>query len=440
MSDESFVMKEEQRRPATQRPGEAPGNGRTESRNAKSFRISKREVYNAWQRVRRKGGAGGVDGVTLEDFERNLKNNLYAVWNRMSSGSYIPRPVRRVEIPKGNGKKRPLGIPTVRDRIAQEVVRARLEKVLDPLFHEESYGFRPGRTPQAAIASCRERCLRLDWVVDVDIEQFFDTISHDLLMKAVERHCPEKWMTLYIQRWLKAGVETREGTRPSERGTPQGGVISPLLANLFLHYAFDMWIGRTYPDVAFERYADDIVIHCRSEAESYVIRNALESRFTEVGLRLHPEKTRIIYCKDSKRRKDYEHVAFTFLGYSFQPRPAKSKHREKRFTGFLPAAGVKAKAQLRSKLKAIKLFRNTSLSTVEFASRLNQITRGWLNYFTVFYRSGVDDVIFWLDYRLSGWLIKKMRLNRRKAVCIWQRIARQKPALFAHWKFRTFQG
>jgi RNA-directed DNA polymerase len=254
-------MVEERRRPAVQQSEASTSNGRNKSQIAKPFRISKQEVVAAWERVRNNGGAAGVDKQTIGLFENDLKNNLYAVWNRMSSGSYFPEPVRRVEIPKGDGKLRPLGIPTVKDRIAQEIVRARLEVKLETVFDPDSYGFRPGRSALDAVGVCRKRCFEFKWVVDVDIEKFFDTIDHEKMMKAVRFHCggePEqKWMILYIERWLKAGVLKDGELQPTVRGTPQGGVISPLLANLYLHYAIDEWMNRTYPECPFERYADD---------------------------------------------------------------------------------------------------------------------------------------------------------------------------------------
>ncbi len=264
-SVESFVMEEERRHPPVLCSGESTGDGMSKPQNTKPFCITKHEVYNAWKNVRRNRGAAGIDNQTIEEFESDLGKNLYPLWNRMASGSYFPKPVRRVEIPKPDGKKRPLGIPTVRDRIAQEVVRARPEPILEAKFHKDSYGFRPNRTTIMALARCRERCFEFDWVVDVDIEKFFDTIDHEKLMKAVKKHCPEKWMVLYIERWLEAGVMLDGVVQKTEKGTPQGGVISPLLANLFLHYTFDNWMAMKYPTTPFERYADDIVIHCCSE-------------------------------------------------------------------------------------------------------------------------------------------------------------------------------
>ena len=406
-------MEEERRSSAVQQSGESTGNGRNKPEIAKPFCIHKQEVMAAWKHVRNNGGAEGIDEMTLEDFGKDLKRNLYTVWNRLSSGSYFPDPVRRVEIPKGGGKLRPLGIPTVRDRIAQQVVRARLEPVVEPLFHKDSYGFRPKRSTIDAVGVCRERCFKYGWVVDVDIEKFFDTLNHELLMKAVKKHCREKWMVLYIERWLKAGVMIEGEVYDTETGTPQGGVISPLLANLYLHYAFDLWMQREYPHNPFERYADDMVIHCKSEREAQAVREALDKRMTEVGLKLHPEKTRIVFCPTSRRTQKYENVSFTFLGYTFKPRSAQSKSGE-RFTSFLPAVSTKAKSKFRANLKKRKLFRNTTLSLDELAGKLNPIVRGWLAH--------------------------KRKISRRQAIWIFKKIYALRPKFFAHWTFFEFQG
>lgn len=286
----------------------------------KSHHIPKRLVWDAWLKVKKNGGAAGVDGVTIEQFEERLKDNLYRLWNRMSSGSYFPGPVRAVEIPKKGGT-RVLGIPNVVDRVAQTVAALALEPAVERVFHEDSYGYRPGRSPLDAVAVCRKRCWEKDWVVDLDVKAFFDTVSWDLVLKAVARHTDQKWVLLYVERWLKAPMRMPEGTLTERiQGTPQGGPISPLLANLFLHYGFDLWIAREFPGVQFERFADDAVIHCVTERQAWEVRNSIGRRFAEVGLRLHPEKTKIVYCRDSRRRRNYPVVSFTFCGYAFRPR------------------------------------------------------------------------------------------------------------------------
>jgi len=294
----------------------------------KSFRISKWEVWRAWEKVRANKGAPGVDGCSIEEFEKDLKGNLYKIWNRMSSGSYFPPPVRAVEIPKlHGGGTRILGVPTVADRIAQTVVAARLEQVVEPKFHPDSYGYRPGRSALDAVGRCRERCYKTDWVVDLDIQKFFDSVPWDLMVKAVEANTDQRWVVLYVRRWLQAPLQRPDGTlQRRDRGTPQGSAVSPVLANLFLHYAFDAWLTREFPRVTFERYVDDAVVHCVSRRQAEQVADAIGSRMEAVGLRLHPTKTRIVYCKDANRRGSHEHTGFTFLGFDFRVRAAHSKH------------------------------------------------------------------------------------------------------------------
>ena len=304
---------------------------------AKSQPISKQLVWQAFKRVKTNKGAAGIDNESLQSFESNLQANLYKLWNRMTSGSYFPPSVLKVEIPKKDGGIRVLGIPTVADRIAQMVVKIQLEPQLEPIFHRDSYGYRPGRSAHDALAIARKRCWRRDWVIDLDIKGFFDNLDHELMMKAVNHHTKDKWVRLYIKRWLEAPMETASGERSSrEKGTPQGGVISPLLANLFMHYAFDHWLERMYPDIQFERYADDALIHCRSQYEAETLLEALKARLADCHLELHPVKTKIVYCKDDDRRGEYEKTSFDFLGYGFRPRRAKNRYG-KFFISFLPA-------------------------------------------------------------------------------------------------------
>ncbi|MCX4598883.1 group II intron reverse transcriptase/maturase [Streptomyces sp. NBC_01549] len=306
----------------------------------KSFEISKYVVWEAYLKVKANGGTAGVDGESIERFEADLRGSLYKLWNRLSSGSYFPPPVRMVEIPKpgGSGKVRVLGVPTVADRIAQTAAAMVLEPEVEPMFHPDSYGYRPGRSALDAVAACRERCWRTDWTVDIDIQGFFDNLDHDLVLKAVAHHTDQRWILLYVERWLKAPLRHKSGELVArDRGSPQGSAISPLLANLFMHYAFDTWMDRVFPGVRFERYCDDMVVHCRTEAEAHQVRQAIGQRLAECGgLRLHPDKTRIVYCKDGKRRGSYEHVSFTFLGYTFRSRKVRSRTGSY-FFGFNPA-------------------------------------------------------------------------------------------------------
>ena len=403
----------------------------------KAYAISREEVRTAWHRVRAKGGSGGVDGVNIEKFESNLDGNLYKLWNRMSSGSYHPKAVRRVEIPKGDGRSRPLGIPTILDRVAQEVVRARLEPVLEKFFHRDSYGYRPNKSAPLAVKTCRERCWKYDWVLDVDIQKFFDTIDHELMLKAVEKHSPERWMTIYIKRWLKAPVQDSDGrVEETKRGTPQGGVISPLLANLYLHYAFDHWMGRSFPGVEFERYADDIVIHCVSKEQTEQVKQALISRLEECNLELHPEKTKVVYCKDTARNGVYTTKKFTFLGYTFQPRRAQNGRTKKLFNRFLPALSTESGKKFRTSLKQSQIFRMRHLDLEELANQLNPRVRGWYCYFSHFYKSSLNRMSDWLDESIVRWLRKKFKLNCGRAFQLLRRLARQRPKLFVHWQYR----
>jgi RNA-directed DNA polymerase len=305
---------------------------------AKPFDISKQVVVEAWKRVKSNKGSAGIDGQTVEDFEENLKDNLYKIWNRMSSGSYFPPAVKTVEIPKQGGGQRALGIPTVSDRIAQMVVKIHFEPEVEPIFHKDSYGYRPNKSAIEAVGVARQRCWRYDWLVDMDVRKCFNSISHELLMRAVRKHTQCKWVLLYIERWLKGAVQQTDGTLSyGEIGIPQGSVISPILANLFLHYAFDQWMARNYPAIPFERYADDAVVHCKSEAQAQMIKRAIEKRLAECGMELHPEKTKIVYCKDDDRRGNYPNEKFDFLGFTFQARRSKNR-RGKHFINFSPAA------------------------------------------------------------------------------------------------------
>lgn len=407
----------------------------TTPRGAKPNTISKREVYSAWLKVKANRGSPGADDISLEQYETKLAKNLYKLWNRMSSGSYFPQAIKRVEIPKKDGGVRPLGIPTVSDRVAQEVVRARLDPELEKIFHEDSYGYRRGKSALDAVGVCRERNWRYDWVVDVDIKKFFDTIDHELLMKAVRKHAKEQWEVLYIERWLKAPILHKDGKEEgSSKGTPQGGVISPLLANLYLHYAFDLWMKRTYPEVKFERYADDMVIHVRSEKQAQELKEALSRRLADCGLELHPEKTRVAYCKDKDRKKDYPHVSYTFLGYTFKPRKIIRKDRKKASTSFLPAASTTAKKHLRMKLRQLRIAERTQCSPTEFADKLNPILRGWLNYFSRYYRSSLDMLIYDVEQKILRWIMKKYRIRITAAVRHLERWKLSTPKQFVHWQ------
>jgi group II intron reverse transcriptase/maturase len=373
----------------------------------KSHDISKWLVWDAWLKVKRNGGAAGVDGVTIDQFEECLKDNLHKLWNRMSSGSYFPGPVRAVEIPKKGGT-RVLGIPNVVDRVAQTVAVLALEPAVEKVFHEDSYGYRPGRSPQDAVGVCRKRCWEKDWIVDLDVKAFFDTVSWDLALKAVARHTDQKWVLLYVERWLKAPMRMPDGTLTDRtQGTPQGGPISPLLANLFLHYGFDLWMAREYPGVRFERFADDAVIHCVTERQAWEVRNAIGRRFADIGLSLHPDKTKVVYCKDDRRRRDYPAVSFTFCGYAFRPRKAFNKVEGRAFTRFLPAVDPGKLAVMSRKVTSWKMHRRTTLTLNDLAREVNPVLRGWLAYFTAFYPSNVIPLLGRVDRHLMHWARRK---------------------------------
>ena len=404
---------------------------------AKPFSISKQVVWKAFERVKKNKGTCGIDEVSIRDFEKCLKDNLYKLWNRMSSGSYVPPPVRLVEIPKKSGGKRPLGIPTVMDRIAQMVVKVYLEPKVEPYFHPDSYGYRPNKSAIQAVGVARRRCWRYDWVLDVDIKDFFESLDHELLMKALRKHTDSKWMLLYVERWLKAPVQTEEGKlMDRSRGTPQGGVISPLLANLFLHYAFDAWMRRYYPQVSFERYADDLVIHLKTEQDAAELREAIRIRFKACGLELHPEKTKIVYCKDDARPDDYPGITFDFLGYTFRPRT--SRRQGGTFcVNFSPAVSREATTRMTRAMRKWRLHLRSDLSLEEIAGRVNPVTRGWINYYGRYYKTQMLPVFQHLNRTLSRWVSRKYKRfrRRRRAAWLWlENVANHDPRLFAHWE------
>ena len=405
----------------------------------KSFNISKSEVWNAYLAVKANKGSAGIDKQTIEDFDLNLKNNLYKIWNRLSSGSYFPPPVRRVEIPKSNGKLRPLGIPTVSDRIAQMVVKNRLEPIVEPTFHNDSYGYRPGKSALDAIAQAQQRCWRDDWVLDMDIKGFFDALDHKLVMLAVSRFTKCKWIALYVERWLKADVILPNGELVQrEQGTPQGGVISPLLANIFLHLVFDKWMQDEFPCIHFERYADDIVVHCRSYKQLKFIESRIISRFTQCKLELCSEKTKIVYCKDTKRTEEYPEQSFDFLGYTFRPRSVRNNRDGQFFVSLSPAVSRKALKAMRLKTKQHPMIKGCySKNVEELAKAINPMIQGWINYYSKFGKSSMSTIYDYINGKLLKWAMRKYKTlqRRKKRAGKWLReLYSQKPSLFAHWR------
>jgi len=366
-----------------------------------------------------------------------LKDNLYKIWNRMSSGSYFPPPVRLVEIGKKGGGQRRLGVPTVADRIAQMVAKMYFEPEIEGIFHPDSYGYRPNKSALDAVGMARKRCWRYDWALDLDIKSFFDNISHELLMRAVGKHTQCKWLLLYIERWLKAPMQLADGTLISrDKGSPQGSVISPLLSNLFLHYAFDEWMRRNHKDIPFERYADDILVHCKSERQARWIKLVIESRLAECQLELHPEKTKIVYCKDQTRRGNYPNEKFDFLGFTFRARTAVGRNGTF-FVSFLPAVSDQAAKSIRAKIRSWQIHRSSDKSLKDLAGILNPQIQGWINYYGRFYKSALSPIFKQLNRSLQRWAMrkyKKLRGRKRRAYHWLGRIAKQMRYLFAHWR------
>jgi RNA-directed DNA polymerase len=404
---------------------------------AKPFSISKRMVWNAYKRVKANQGAAGVDEESLADFERDLTNNLYKLWNRLASGSYMPPPVRMVLIPKHDGGQRGLGIPTVSDRIAQTVVAMVLEPLLEPYFHPDSYGYRPGKSAQQALGMARQRCWRFDWVLDLDIKGFFDNLDHTLLLRALRKHTACPWVLLYVARWLQAPVQDQEGTLLQRgQGVPQGGCISPVLANLFLHYAFDAWMQREYPAIPFERYADDILVHCTSEGQAHELKARIAQRLAQCSLELHPTKTQIVYCKDADRQGTYAQERFDFLGYTFRPRRSRNRWG-KYFINFTPAVSARATKAMRQTIRSWRLHLRSDKTLDDLAHMFNPILRGWVNYYGQYYKSALYATFRVLDRILVRWAMrkyKKLKGHQRRATHWLGRIARRQPRLFVHWQ------
>ena len=402
----------------------------------KPFSISKQVVWEAYRRVKAKQGAAGVDGQSIKDFEAGLKDNLYKIWNRMCSGSYFPPPVRTVGIAKSDGRQRKLGIPTVSDRVAQMVVKMYLEPDVEPNFHPDSYGYIRGRSALDAVGVVRKRCWKYNWVIDLDIKGFFDNIDHDLMLHAVKKHTASKWMLLYIERWLKAPAQLENGSLVERKmGTPQGGVISPLLANIFLHHAFDEWMRLDHPSIRFARYADDIVVHCRSEAQAQFMLRAIKRRLARCKLQLHPDKTKIVYCKDDRRPGNYEHESFDFLGYSFRPRGCKGHDY---FVGFTPAVSKPAIKAMSATIKGWKLQLWSSSSLEDIARRINPVVRGWSNYYGRFYKSAMRPILRQLQHALARWAMRKYKRLKGhwlRAIHWVNRIMRRDRKLFVSWEF-----
>ena len=397
--------------------------------------VTETMVQLAFKRVKKNRGSAGIDNESIEDFELHLEDNLYKIWNRMASGSYFPPAVKEVEIPKEDGKMRKLGIPTVGDRVAQTVVKDYIEPRLEAIFSPSSYGYRPNRNCHQALTQVRQNCWKTDWAIDLDIKGFFDNIDHELLMLSIDKLVPEKWIKMYIKRWLEMPIVTVKGeTKYREgKGTPQGGVISPLLANVFLHYVFDKWMQINYPAIKFARYADDVIVHCPTKETAEAVLKAIEGRMHQCKLELHPQKTKIVYCKDTHRKGDNEHIQFNFLGYTFQPRETLS--RRGIFISFDCAISKAKQTKIKDAIRSTRLQRASNATIREIAQALNPMIQGWLNYYGKFRKSAMRGVFYSLNERLAHWVHNKYKsINWRQSFEWIRRQIKLTPTMFAHWK------
>ena len=413
--------------------------GGTEMKKTKPFTIGKLEVMNAYNKVKANKGSGGVDQVSLQDFELDKANHLYKLWNQMSSGSYMPCAVKLVEIPKKGGGKRPLGIPTIVDRVGQTVVKDLLEEDMDKIFHEDSYGYRPNKSAHQAVEQARKRCWKYNWVIDMDIRGYFDNIPHELLMKAVRKHTEIKWVLLYIERWLVAPLQLEDGTIMARtKGVPQGSVIGPLLANLYLHYVMDKWLSRNYPECPFERYADDSVIHCQNKLKADKVLSELEARLKECGLEMHPDKTQIVYCKDSNRNERQPYKEFDFLGFTFRPRQAQNSNRKETFTNWLPSVSNKSMRSMTEKMRGWTIMRVAWCQIEDIAKAINPVLKGWINYYGKFYSAKLRSFMNNINVMIAQWArrkYKKLRVSFIKSIRWLKGLSVRNPSLFAHWQF-----
>ena len=410
----------------------------TEFRGAKSQPISKRQVWEAWKHVRRGGEATGVDGLTMDAIEANPRRYLYPLWNRLASGSYMPPPVREKRIPKGDGKERSLGIPTILDRVAQQVIRAELEEVVEPVFHPDSYGYRPGRGAHDALGRCNSRCGKQWYVIDLDIRAFFDTIDHRKMLSLLSKHTDKRHIQLYCKRWLEAALMKEDGTLvPRDRGTPQGGVISPVLANLYLHEVFDQWMLSTAPRVEFERYADDIVVHVSSREQAQELLGRIRDRLKEFSLELSENKTKIVYCWKGSRPPDKGEGcdrSFVFLGFTFRPRYMVRPDKRARLWIFSAGMSRKSEKRINASLSELRIHRWQSLTLADVSRILSPKIRGVLGYFSLYGKSLMNGLWWGLNVRLVKWARRKFKLPTFGAAYVRiQRICRKMPHLFPHW-------
>jgi len=408
----------------------------------KSQPIEKRQVWEAFKKVRSNKGASGVDNVSIQEVSARPMKYLYPVWNRLASGSYFPQPVREVAIPKADGRIRKLGIPTVQDRTAQMVIREELEQIVDKQFSKNSFGYRPNKSVHQAIIQCRKNCMEMDWVIDLDIKSFFDEIDHDLMLKALGHFTKARHIHLYVKRWLEASVQRKDGKiYPRSKGTPQGGVISPLLANIFLHIVFDKWIEKHHPQVKFERYADDIIIHCQNFKQAMRTLEAVKARFKQCKLQIKKGKSNIVYCKRNQKKHPpfkVHYVTFDFLGFTFKPRMVKGYFGNFHL-GFTPSISRKSQKRINQILFKLKLHRMVHLRLPDLANIIADKVRGWIYYYGKVRMSELHYVFRFLNMRLAKWVRNKYRRFRRKHWFFaykWLReTAKHYPNLFVHWQY-----
>lgn len=409
----------------------------------KSYPITKEQVWEAFKLVKGKRGAAGVDGKDIQQIAGNPKKYLYPVWNRLASGSYFPPAVKQVEIPKGDGGVRRLGVPTVTDRVAQMVIARELETIVEQHFVDSSFGYRPNRNAHQAVEQAKRNCWQCSHVIDMDIKGFFDNIDHGLMIRALRHFTKEKHIITYVKRWLKAPVQLKDGTKIQnlEKGTPQGGVISPVLANIFLHVAFDKWMENHFPNCPFERYADDIIVHTHSETEAIKVLEMIKERMRQCKLELHPEKTGIVFCPSLKRRKrkQYEQQQFDFLGFTFRPRKVVTK-AGKVTMSFQPSVSRKSMRSIVRKCRGLKIHRWTDRGIEEVSKLLTPMIRGWIQYYGKFCKRGMNTLFLRVNNRLTKWAYNKYkRFKRHKSFGLarmWLRnVAKRHSYLFPHWEY-----
>lgn len=407
----------------------------------KPYPITKEQVWDAFKRVKSNGGSAGIDGISVADISKSPKKYLYPVWNRLASGSYFPSAVKRKEIPKSNGKVRALGIPTVKDRVAQMVIRLELEEIVESQFHPSSFGYRPGKNAHQAVIQAKQNCWKYAWVIDMDIKGFFDNIDHGLMIKALRHVTQKNHIITYVKRWLKAPIQLKDGTTIAnlEKGTPQGGVISPLLANIFLHFTFDKWMSTEFPSCPFERYADDIVLHAKSKKQALFVLSRIKERMQQCKLNLHPAKTKIVFCPSTRRKTPQgEAQQFDFLGFTFRPRKVVTRSGKISF-GFLPGISVKSTKRIVEHLRSLKINAWSNRSLTHLSKALGPMIRGWLQYYGKVSRYGMTTLFYRVNARIIKWAYRKFRRFKKikslYAAKKWiQSIAKSYKYLFPHWQ------